>query len=178
MTEALATESAQKDEGLLASLTGKYLTFSLADEVYGLGILKVQEIIGMMDLTRIPHAPEFIRGVINLRGKVIPVMDLRLKFGLEAKEATEKTCIIVVQVAWAGRKATMGVLVDEVSEVIDIGADQLEPPPSFGRDVSTDFILAMGKVDAKVVVLLDVEKVLSNVEVGALHMQRDPEASQ
>lgn len=154
-------------EGLsLTERAGKYLTFSLAEEEYGLEILKVQEIIGMMSVTRVPKMPEFIRGVINLRGKVIPVIDLRLKFGLEEKENTERTCVIVVQITRDDRQITTGVIVDEVSEVLDISEDQIEDAPSFGSDVNTEFILAMGKVGQKVVMFLDIDKVLSDREVA------------
>ncbi len=150
----------------LKNLAGKYLTFNLAAEEYGLEILKVQEIIGIMKVTRVPRTPDFVRGVINLRGKVIPVVDLRLKFGLEGKEDTEKTCIIVVQVARADQQVTMGVIVDEVSEVLEIAAAQIEPAPEFGNAVEADFILGMGKVEQKVIMLLDVDKVLSGEEVS------------
>jgi len=147
---------------------GKYLTFCLDREEYGLEILKVQEIIGLMSVTRVPGMPDFIRGVINLRGKVIPVMELRLKFGMEAGENTEKTCVIVVQVGRGDSKLIMGVIVDEVSEVLDIGAEQIEPPPTFGGSLKTDFILGMGKVDQKVVMLLDIDRVLSQDEMSLL----------
>lgn len=140
---------------------GKYLTFDLKGEIYGVGILKVQEIIGMMSVTRIPRTPDFIRGVINLRGKVIPVIDLRLKFGMEAKEDTERTCIIVVQFQGPTDRMTMGVIVDEVSEVINIEGAQIEDAPSFGAGVNTDFILGIGKINQKVVILIDVDQVLS-----------------
>ncbi len=149
-------------------LAGKYLTFRLAEEEYGIEILKVQEIIKMMDITKVPRMPDFVRGVINLRGKVIPVVDLRLKFGMEAKETTEKTCVVVVQLQGTVSKITMGAIVDEVSEVLDISADQIEPPPEFGTSVDTAFILGMGKVGKKVIMLLDVDKVLSTKEIAAL----------
>lgn len=145
---------------------GKYLTFNLALEEYGLEILKVQEIIGLMDITRVPRTPDFVRGVINLRGKVIPVIDLRLKFGISSQDDTERTCVIVVQVARADTHVTMGIIVDEVSEVLDITGSQIEPPPEFGEMVSTDFILGMGKVSQKVVMLLDIDKVLSRGELS------------
>ncbi|NLX05817.1 MAG: purine-binding chemotaxis protein CheW [Phycisphaerae bacterium] len=144
---------------------GKYLTFNLASEVYGLEILKVQEIIGIMQVTRVPCMPDFVRGVINLRGKVIPVVDLRLKFRMSEQQDTEKTCIIVVQVARSTGQITMGIIVDEVSEVMDITGDQIEPAPSFGTNVDTEFILGMGKVGQRVVILLDIEKVLSSTEI-------------
>jgi purine-binding chemotaxis protein CheW len=145
---------------------GKFLTFLMANEKYGLEILKVREIIGIMDVTPVPTTPAFVRGVINLRGKVIPVVDLRLKFGMEAKENTERTCIIVVHLARAAQEVITGILVDEVSEVLDIDQDQIEPPPSFGVDIRTDFILGMGKVDQKVLTLLDIDRVLTEQEIS------------
>lgn len=155
--------------GDMAALAGKYLTFSLAQEGYGIEILKVQEIIGLMNVTNVPRTPEFIRGVINLRGKVIPVVDLRLKFGIEKIDDTDKTCIIVVQVEeLSGEHVTMGIIVDEVCEVLDVKADQIEPSPSFGASVDTDFIMGMGKAAQKVVMLLDVDRVLSKKEIEAV----------
>ncbi len=152
----------------LANVAGKHLTFQLGEEVYGLEILKVQEIIKSSAVTQVPRTPDFVRGVINLRGKVIPVTDLRLKFGMESQEETDRTCIIVVQVGGTNRPVTMGILVDEVSEVLEIGTDQIEPPPSFGANVDTGFMLGMGKVDAFVVTLLDIDKVLSGNEIASL----------
>jgi purine-binding chemotaxis protein CheW len=145
---------------------GKFLTFLMANEKYGLEILKVREIMGMMDVTSIPTTPAFIRGVINLRGKVIPVVDLRLKFGIEAKEDTQRTCIIVVHLTHTAQEMIVGIIVDEVSEVLDIDQNQIEPPPSFGADIRTDFILGMGKVDQKVMTLLDIDRVLTEQEVA------------
>ena len=147
-------------------LAGKYLTFRLGVEEYGLEILKVQEIIGMMNVTKVPRTPHFVRGVINLRGKVIPVVDLRLKFDMENQEDTERTCIIVVQIVNNGEEVTMGIIVDEVSEVLDVTAEQIEAAPSFGGGVHTDFILGMGKVGEKVLMLLDVDRVLSTGEAA------------
>jgi purine-binding chemotaxis protein CheW len=147
---------------------GKYLTFKLAAEEYGLAILKVQEIIGMMKITRVPKLPPFIRGVINLRGKVIPVVDLRLKFGMEARQDTDRTCIIVVQIARGSNRVTTGILVDDVSEVLNVTSEQIEPPPSFGAAISTDFILGMGKVGQKVVMLLDIDQVMAAQDVTVL----------
>ncbi len=140
---------------------GKYLTFSLAGEEYGLEILKVREIIGLMCITAVPRTPNFVKGVINLRGKVIPVMDLRLKFGLTEGERTDETCIIVVNVG----NVEMGIIVDKVSEVMDIRAEDIEDTPSFGTSVDTDFILGMGKAKGKVTILLDISKVLSGTEL-------------
>ena len=143
------------------NIEGKYLTFTLGVEEYGLEILKVREIIGYMEITSVPQTPVFIKGVINLRGKVIPVIDLRLKFGMEETEATEETCIIVVDIG----EMLMGILVDAVSEVVDIPAEKIEPPPAFGSSISTDFILGMGKAQDKVKILLDIAKVLSQEEL-------------
>jgi len=145
---------------------GKFLTFLMANEKYGLEILKVREIMGMMDVTSVPTTPPFVRGVINLRGKVIPVVDLRLKFGLEAKEDTQRTCIIVVHLTHTAQEMTMGIIVDEVSDVLDIDQNQIEPPPSFGANIRTDFILGMGKVDQKVMTMLDIDRVLTEQEVA------------
>ncbi len=145
---------------------GKFLTFLMANEKYGLEILMVREIMGMMAVTSIPTTPAFIRGVINLRGKVIPVVDLRLKFGIEAKEDTQRTCIIVVHLTHTAQEMTMGIIVDEVSDVLDIDRDQIEPPPSFGANVRTDFILGMGKVEQKVMTMLDIDRVLTEQEVA------------
>ena len=158
----------EKDVTSLKAQEGKYLTFSLGGEVYGLAILKVQEIIGIMTVTRVPRTPEFVRGVINLRGKVIPVVDLRLKFGLDSTEDTERTCIIVVQVSNEDTSVTMGVIVDEVSEVLDINASQIEEAPEFGGQVDTEFIMGMGKVEKKVIMLLDVDEVLTGGEIEAV----------
>jgi len=147
------------------NLAGKYLTFGLAREVYGLEILKVQEIIGIMAVTHVPRMPSFVRGVINLRGRIIPVIDLRTQFGLPCQEDTPKTCIIVMQIRRGDHSVTMGILVDEVAEGIDLRAEQIEPAPSFGTAVNTDFILGMGKVGQKVIMLLDIDRVLAAEEV-------------
>jgi purine-binding chemotaxis protein CheW len=145
-----------------AQLAGKYLTFQLGDEEYGLEILKVREIIGMMEITAVPRTPEHIKGVINLRGKVIPVVDLRSKFAMPEVEVTEETCIIVVDVG----QVETGIIVDRVSEVLDIAEKDIEQPPSFGTGVETDFILGMGKTDQRVTILLDIAKVLMGGETG------------
>jgi purine-binding chemotaxis protein CheW len=144
------------------------LTFKLRKEEYGLEILKVQEIIGMMNVTRVPKMPGYVRGVINLRGKVIPVVDLRLKFGLDHQDDTERTCIIVVQIDGGEHEVTIGIIVDEVSEVLDVAEDQIEDPPSFGGAVDTAFILAMGKIGDKVIMFLDIDKVLTAGEVALM----------
>jgi purine-binding chemotaxis protein CheW len=146
---------------------GKYLTFYLAGEEYGLEILKVQEIIGMMDVTPVPGSPEHVRGVINLRGKVIPVVDLRRRFGMETAETTSETCIIVVQT----NRIQTGIVVDQVSEVSNISSGDVEDAPSFGAEVQTDYILGIGKAEGRVRLLLDIDRVLactSSEESGAL----------
>lgn len=150
------------------SAAGKFLTFKLGEESYGLGILKVQEIIKIMPVTRVPRTPSFTRGVINLRGRVIPVVDLRMKFDMEAVEDTERTCIVVVQVLRDADPVTMGLIVDEVSEVVEVPQSQIEPPPSLGAGVDTAFILGMGKLGDKVVMLLDVDKTLTADEISAV----------
>ena len=164
------SETNTKQPAAIAAKAGKYLTFQLGKEVYGIEILKVQEIIGMMPVTHVPRTPDFVRGVINLRGKVIPVVELRRKFGMETREDTERTCIVVVQVSWDAGRIIMGLLVDEVSEVLNVTGEQIEAPPSFGASVDTDFILGMGKVGTKVVMLLDVDKVLASDEIAAVEM--------
>lgn len=166
--ETQNTSVVKETEASPGTRGGKYLTFGLASEQYGLEILKVQEIIGIMNVTRIPGSPQFVRGVINLRGKVIPVVDLRLTFGIEGKEDTERTCIIVTQVSRTSHTVTMGIIVDDVSEVMDIIGDQIEPTPEFGSSVDTGFILAMAKVGEKVLTLLDIDRVLSSEEISSL----------
>lgn len=147
---------------------GKYLTFYLAGEEYGLEILKVREIIGLMDITAVPKTPDFVRGVINLRGKVIPVIELRSKFNLEHTEDTEQTCIIVVDVAFENSTIQIGVLVDSVSEVLDITGDDIEDAPSFGTDLKTDFISGMAKASGSVIILLNIENVLAASDMRLL----------
>ncbi len=147
---------------------GKYLTFRLASEEYGLEILKVREIIGVMEITHVPRTPEYIRGVINLRGKVIPVLDLRTKFNMEKTENTDETCIVVVDVSSTGETIQMGILVDAVSEVLDIQDSQIEDAPAFGTSVDTKFILGMGKVNNEVKILLDIDEVLTTGEFAML----------
>ena len=140
---------------------GKYLTFALAHEEYGLEILKVREIIGYMDITAVPQTPHHVKGVINLRGQVIPVVDLRAKFGMDTAEVTEETCIIVVEIVQGTRNFQTGIVVDHVQEVLDIAGGDIEDAPQFGSSVDTDFILGMGKIGDTVKILLDIDKVLS-----------------
>jgi purine-binding chemotaxis protein CheW len=147
---------------------GKYLTFALGKEEYGLEILKVREIIGYMEITAVPRTPGYVKGVINLRGQVISVIDLRTKFEMGKAERTDQTCIVVVEITSAGRKLSVGIVVDRVSEVLDIAAEKIEDAPSFGTAVDADFILGMGKIGDAVKILLDIDKVLSTQEVKAL----------
>ena len=148
--------------------TGKYLTFTLADEEYGIGILKVKEIIGMMPITSVPRTPDFVKGVINLRGKVIPVIDLRLKFGMASIDYTDRTCIIVVEIDADDMTIQIGIVVDAVSEVLNIKEEEIENAPSFGTTLNTDYILGMAKIDKGVKILLDIDRVLSAKEIQLL----------
>lgn len=155
----------------ISSLTdrdGKYLTFTLAGEDYGIGILKIKEIIGMMPITSVPQTPSFVKGVVNLRGKVIPVMDLRLKFGLPAIDYSERTCIIVVEISGQSGSIKIGIVVDAVSEVLNIKGEDVENTPAFGARVNTDYILGMAKIGGSVKILLDIDKVLSSQDLVTL----------
>lgn len=150
---------------------GKYLTFSLAGEEYGIGILKVKEIIGLMPITPVPKTPEHIKGVINLRGKVIPVVDLRLKFGMEHAQSTDRTCIIVVEISSEGNKIAMGIVVDSVSEVLNVKSAEIEDTPNFGSKLDTAYILGMAKSGQGVKILLDIDRVMSRDDIGRLESE-------
>ncbi|MCX8117556.1 MAG: chemotaxis protein CheW [Desulfobacterota bacterium] len=139
---------------------GKYLTFSLGSEEYGIGILKIKEIIGVMPITPVPRTPSYVKGVINLRGKVIPVVNLRLKFGMEEVGYTDRTCIIVVEAGGQGGSALVGIIVDSVSEVLNIRGSEIEEAPSFGVGLEAGYILGMAKMNGGVKILLDIDKVL------------------
>ena len=152
----------------IADREGKYLTFSLDQEEYGIGILKVKEIIGMMRVTPVPQTPEFVKGVINLRGRVIPVIDLRLRFGMSKIDYTERTCIVVVEIDSENGKLHIGVVVDSVSEVLNIKGSDIEDTPAFGTELNTDYILGMAKAGASVKILLAIDRVLSADEMGML----------
>lgn len=145
----------------VAEREGKYLSFLLDQEEYGIGILKIKEIIGMMLITPIPQTPEFVKGVVNLRGKVIPVIDLRLLFGMARSDYTERTCIIVVEFSSASGRLHMGIVVDSVSEVLNIKSSDIEDAPAFGTKLNTDFILGMAKIAGGVKILLDIDRVLA-----------------
>jgi purine-binding chemotaxis protein CheW len=147
---------------------GKYLTFTLAGEAYGIGILKIREIIGMMPITSVPQAPDFVKGVVNLRGKVIPVIDLRLRFSMPTMAYSERTCIIVVQINIRDIPLNIGIVVDSVSEVLNITAGDIENTPTFGTQLNTGYILGMAKIEGGVKILLDIDKVLTENEIGLL----------
>lgn len=148
--------------------TGKYLTFTLDDETYGIGILKVKEIIGMLPVTSVPRTPDFVKGVINLRGKVIPVTDLRLKFGMAAMAYTDRTCIIVVEIDTNESTVLIGIVVDAVSEVLNIKEEEIEKTPDFGTRLNTEYILGMAKMGGGVKILLDIDRILSTGEIETL----------
>lgn len=161
-------EKVRQDLEVRGDREGKYLTFTLAEEEYGIGILRIKEIIGMMPITPVPQTPEFVKGVINLRGKVIPVVDLRLRFGMEEIGYTERTCIIVVEIAGESGTVQTGIVVDSVSEVMNIKAADIEDSPSFGANLDTAYILGMAKMEGGVKILLDIDKVLSSEEIADL----------
>jgi len=148
---------------------GKYLTFQLAAEEFGIRVLKVREITGLQQITAVPQTPAHIKGVINLRGKVVPVIDLRLKFGLPAAEYTQRSCIIVTQVQGESAPVLMGIVVDGVAEVLNLTASEIEDTPNFGEEMSGQYLLGMAKVKGKVKILLDIDRVLSTQELHKLH---------
>ena len=165
---AEATETMDQADKVMEEKEGKYLTFSLVDEEYGIGILKIREIIGMMPITSVPQTPPFVKGVINLRGKVIPVMDLRLRFGMAESEYTERTCIIVVEMEGTAGTVQIGIVVDAVSEVLNIKGEDIEATPTFGTNLNTEYILGMAKMEGGVKILLDIDKVLNSEELAVL----------
>ncbi|MBN2468429.1 MAG: purine-binding chemotaxis protein CheW [Deltaproteobacteria bacterium] len=164
----METAEMAKVKGFREVRAGKYLTFRLSAEEFGVEIVKVQEIVGVINVTRVPQTPAYVRGVINLRGRVIPVVDLRVKFGMERIDDTDRTCIVVVQITRDFHEVTMAVIVDEVSEVLDVKEDEIDAPPEFGSNVDTGFIIGMGKVNDKVLMLLDIDMILSSREIGLM----------
>ncbi len=162
------TETMNQAVKAMTEKEGKYLTFSMAEEEYGIGILKIREIIGMMPITSVPRTPEFVKGVINLRGKVIPVVDLRLRFEIEAIDYTERTCIIVVEIEGPAGIVQIGIVVDSVSEVLNIKGEDIEDTPAFGTKLNTEYILGMAKMEGGVKILLDIDSVLSGEEISML----------
>lgn len=164
----MSTTTATPEQNAANARAGKYLTFALGREEYGLEILKVREIIGYMEITAVPRTPACVRGVINLRGQVISVVDLRTKFAMPAAERTDETCIIVVEITHGERKINTGIIVDRVSEVLDIPGESIEEAPAFGAAVDTAFILGMGKIGDTVKILLDIDRVLSARELDSV----------
>lgn len=153
----------------VATLAGKYLTFGLGHESYGVAVLKIREIIRLVEITAVPQVPDYVKGVINLRGKIIPVIDLRVKFGLRQAENSERTCIVVVQIASEGGMNTaMGLIVDAVEEVVNIPAAEIEETPNFGAKLETSYILGMAKVKSAVITLLDIDRVLTRDALARL----------
>jgi len=148
---------------------GKYLTFQLANEEFGIRVLKVREIMGLQEITAVPQTPAHVKGVINLRGKVVPVIDLRLKFGVASAEYTQRTCIIVTQVQGENGSVLMGIIVDGVSEVLNLTAAEIEDTPDFGEAVTGQYLLGMAKVKGKVKILLDIDRVLSTQDLHNLN---------
>lgn len=145
--------------------TRQYLTFKLNDEVFGVDVAKVREILDLIKITRVPQTPDFMRGVINLRGSVVPVVDMRIKFGLEATESTVNTCIVVVEVELDGENTILGALVDSVQEVFELEQSEIEPAPRIGTKLRTDFIKGMGKHDDRFIILLNIDKIFSTEEL-------------
>jgi len=156
----------------------QYLTFVLGTETYAIGILQIKEIIEFSGLTTVPMMPACIRGVINLRGAVVPVLDLAVRFGRDATAATRRTCIVIVELLFEGARQNIGVIVDAVNEVLEIPAADIEPAPSFGARLRAEFIRGMGKVSGKFVIILDTDRVLSGAEIASLAapvVHREPE---
>ena len=151
-----------------SDLTGKYLTFRLAEEDYGIPLRQVKEIIGMMPVTAVPQTPAHVKGVINLRGQVIPVSDLRLRFGMDAIAYNDRTCIIVVDIRGAESTTRMGVIVDAVSEVLNVRKEEIEAAPSFGALARTEYILGMANMDESVKILLDIDRVFDPEDIALL----------
>lgn len=167
--EKLSEKTLSHNEMIKVKKEGKYLTFSLKDEEYGIEILKVKEIIGMIGITTIPQTPPYVKGVVNLRGKIIPVIDMRLKFGMAAAPYTERTCVIVVEISGRDRgNFFMGIVVDSVSEVLNIKEAEIEDAPNFGAQMDTAYILGLAKTGSGVKILLEIDKVLSGDELDVL----------
>ncbi len=161
MTQAdTALAEMSRDQGAHGQ-TQQYLTFMLAGEVFAMGILAIKEIIEYANLTEVPMMPQYVRGVINLRGSVVPVVDLSVRFGRPASAVTKRTCTVIAEIVSDGERHVVGVVVDAVNAVLDIASAEIEPPPAFGARIRTDFIQGMGKVNGKFVVLIDVNHILA-----------------
>jgi purine-binding chemotaxis protein CheW len=158
----------------VAGQAGQYLTFVLAGETFAIGIMAIKEIIEYSSLTEVPMMPPYVRGVINLRGAVVPVLDLPVRFGKAASAVTKRTCIVIIEVALGSDRHVLGLVVDAVNAVLDIPSGDIEPPPAFGASIRTEFIRGMVKVDSKFVILVDIDHVLAGDEVQALTEMQDP----
>lgn len=154
----------------------QYLTFILGGETFALGIMRIKEIIEYGHLTEVPMVPGYIRGVINLRGSVVPVIDLAVRFGRAPSELARRTCVVIIEAGTAEARQDLGVIVDAVNEVMEIPTDQIEPPPSFGARIRTEFIAGMGKVGDRFVIILDVDHVLSLEDLAQLERVGSEEA--
>ncbi len=166
--ESTVQEKVASEHSASGQRGGKYLVFQLGREEFGIRVLKVREIMGVQDITAVPQTPAHVKGVINLRGKVIPVVDLRLKFGLPEQEYTQRTCIIVVQVQAGGTPVLMGIVVDGVAEVLNLAETDIEDTPDFGQGVATPYLLGMAKIKGKVKILLEIDQVLTSQELHGL----------
>jgi len=149
--------------------TGQYLTFTLADETFGVDVLCSREVLDVIDITKVPQTPDFMLGVINLRGSVVPVIDLRLKFAIEKAPLTRDSCIIVLELALDGETTKVGILADSVQEVLDLDIDQIEPPPKIGTRLKMEFIQGMGKQGEEFIILLDINRIFSSEEIALVH---------
>ena len=168
MTQSIQSAVAAAGSAATEAQTHQYLTFMLGGEVFAIGILSIKEIIEYSSLTEVPMMPASVRGVINLRGAVVPVTDLLIRFGKKSSAVTKRTCIVIIEVAGQGERQDIGVVVDSVDSVLDIPASEIEPPPTFGAGIRTDFIRGMGKVNGKFVILLDVNHVLAAADIEEL----------
>lgn len=169
-TETRASASAP----VVGEQANQYLTFALSKEVFALGILAIKEIIEYTDLTEVPMMPSYIRGVINLRGAVVPVLDLSVRFGREASPVTKRTCIVIVEINAGGQNQDFGIVVDTVNAVLEIPTTDIEPPPSFGANIRIDFIRGMAKVSGRFVILLELDRILAAEEWEALAQAGEP----
>ena len=175
VTSTAPVRTAPSGEGSAETLRTQYQTFMLDKEVFAIGILAIKEIIEYHNLTVVPMMPESIRGVINLRGAVVPVVDLAARFGRKPAELTKRTCIVIVERETEEERQVVGVIVDAVNQVLDILSSDIEPPPAFGAKIRTDFIHGLGKIDGKFVILLNVDHVLSMDEIGASGVDDAPD---
>ena len=169
------TTSVTTDSATSAGQAGQYLTFGLGTETFAIGIMAIKEIIEYSNLTEVPMMPAYVRGVINLRGAVVPVLDLPVRFGKASSAVTKRTCIVIIDVLLGSERHVLGLVVDAVNAVLDIPADDIEPPPAFGASIRTEFIRGMVKINSKFVIVIDVDHVLAGDEVQSLtEIQQDP----